>query len=154
MNIRKIFLKPHHFLDIIKLYGSGVGKFIPDKKYGHDFYRIGNVVLKNPKILVCLTIGEDDVCKPCKFLKKDKCADLVSETLGYCLKQKWNETIDKRILKTLELKEGDQLTAIKLCQLTKDKLKVADIREIWKEKPTKDVKNRIKNLMSGLEKYC
>jgi len=151
---REIFLKPHHFLDIIKLYGSGVEKFKPDKKYGHDFYKVGNLILKNPNVIICLTVKADDICNPCKFLKRGRCTDLVTESLGYSLKQNWNEAIDKRILKTLGLEEGGQLTAIKFCQLAKEKLRAADIRKIWRERPAEEVKSRIKNLMSGLERYC
>ena len=25
-------IKPHHFMDIIKLYGSGITEFVPDEK--------------------------------------------------------------------------------------------------------------------------
>lgn len=27
-----IIIKPHHFMDIIKLYGSGIEVFVPDEK--------------------------------------------------------------------------------------------------------------------------
>ncbi len=40
-----ITIKPHHFMDIIKLYGAGIESFVPDEKLGHDFYRIGNLRL-------------------------------------------------------------------------------------------------------------
>lgn len=30
-------IKPHHFMDIIKLYGGGIQVFVPDTDYGHDF---------------------------------------------------------------------------------------------------------------------
>ena len=141
-------------MDIIKLYGSGVEKFKADKKYGHDFYRIGNLISKNPNVVIHIIVKADDICKPCKFLKKDRCTDSITRTLGCISKQNWNEAIDKSILKTLGLKEGGQLTAIKFCQLAKEKLRAADIRKIWKERPAEEIKSRIKNLMSGLEKYC
>lgn len=35
-----ILIKPHHFIDIIKLYGSGIDRFVPDEKMGHDFIRL------------------------------------------------------------------------------------------------------------------
>lgn len=28
-------IKPHHFMDIIKLYGGGIQVFVPDTDYGH-----------------------------------------------------------------------------------------------------------------------
>lgn len=33
-----LVIKPHHLLDIFKLYGRGVETFVPDDKYKHDFY--------------------------------------------------------------------------------------------------------------------
>lgn len=38
--MNSILIKPHHFIDIIKLYGSGIDRFVPDEKMGHDFYFI------------------------------------------------------------------------------------------------------------------
>ena len=35
-----IVIKPHHLLDIFKLYGKGIENFIPDKNYNHNFYLI------------------------------------------------------------------------------------------------------------------
>lgn len=31
-----ILIKPHHFMDIIKLYGTGIHTFVPDEKMGHE----------------------------------------------------------------------------------------------------------------------
>ncbi len=32
-----ILIKPHHFIDIIKLYQYGIDKIVLDEKMGHDF---------------------------------------------------------------------------------------------------------------------
>ena len=37
--VDEIIIKPHHFIDIIKLYGAGIERFIPDEPMGHDFYK-------------------------------------------------------------------------------------------------------------------
>ena len=34
--VDEIIIKPHHFIDIIKLYGAGIERFIPDEPMGHD----------------------------------------------------------------------------------------------------------------------
>ena len=49
---KPITIKPHHFLDIIKLYGNGLEKFVPDKNYGHDFYKVGNIILAKYNIII------------------------------------------------------------------------------------------------------
>lgn len=35
-----ILIKPHHFIDIIKLYGSGIDRFVPDEKWDMIFIRL------------------------------------------------------------------------------------------------------------------
>lgn len=61
-----IKIKPHHFMDIIKLYGSGLNEFIPDQVYQHDFYLVANEIVNNHQVELTLTDGEDDICRPCK----------------------------------------------------------------------------------------
>jgi len=148
---QKLFLKPHHFLDIIKLHGFGVKRFKPDKKYGHDFYKIGNIILENPETLVWLTIGADDICKPCRFLKNGKCVDLSSDL--NLSKQKWNKRIDRRILKSLDLVDEDGVIVFKLCGMALERLTSRKIAEIWKERPASETEKRIDNLQNGLRKY-
>lgn len=50
--MKTVIIKPHHFMDIFKLYGTGIEEFVPDQKMGHDFYAIANAIIKNP-YLVC-----------------------------------------------------------------------------------------------------
>lgn len=35
--MEEIKIKPHHFMDIIKLYGSDIEVFVPDEKWGTTF---------------------------------------------------------------------------------------------------------------------
>ncbi len=55
-------IKPHHFMDIIKLYGGGIQVFVPDTDYGHDFYRAANEIIGNHRIQIKVTSGADDIC--------------------------------------------------------------------------------------------
>ena len=73
--MNSILIKPHHFIDIIKLYGSGIDRFVPDEKMGHDFYNVANEIIDNPSIDLKLTI---DV---------------------------YNKTLDKRIIKLYNLND-------------------------------------------------
>jgi hypothetical protein len=147
-----IFLKPHHFLDIIKLYGFGLNFFVPDPRYGHNFYKVGNLILKNPQTDIVLTTKADDICKPCKFLKNGKCRDKIKNFICSS-KEEWNRTIDKRILNNLNLGKGNSLAAFELCQLASKKLTPKIISKIWRERPKKETKERIKYLLKGLSKY-
>ena len=54
--MEKITIKPHHFMDIIKLYGSGLEVFVPDEKIGHDFYKLDINKLSN----ITLNYGDEE----------------------------------------------------------------------------------------------
>lgn len=149
-----ITAKPHHLLDIFKLYGAGVKKFTPDPFYGHDFYRIGNLVLDDPNLRVKFTIGVDDICKPCKYLKSKECSDFVSgNPEEYSSKEFWNKTIDKRIMNELSIEDGIEMTVGEYCKLALERLNEENISEIWKERPQKETDKRTKLLLKGLRKY-
>lgn len=87
-----ILIKPHHFIDIIKLYGSGIDRFVPDEKMGHDFYKVANEIIDNPSVGLKLTIGGDDICKPCKKYH-EQCVDLLTHIQGYTSKDVYNKTL-------------------------------------------------------------
>ena len=91
-------IKPHHFMDIIKLYGGGIQVFVPDTDYGHDFYRAANEIIGNHRIQIKVTSGADDICGPCRFLGSDKtCTDCISHIKGIRSKNSYNKMLDCRI---------------------------------------------------------
>lgn len=152
MNV--ISVKPHHLLDIIKLYGAGLDRFVPDPNHHHDFFRIGNITLKHPETIVKFTLGSDAVCTPCKFNQNDCCLDkVVGNPPPYQSKGVWNKTIDKRLMKILSIKENEEMTMRDYCQLAFEKLNPSNMKKIWKERPTQETANRTKFLFAGLQKY-
>ena len=102
--MNSILIKPHHFIDIIKLYGSGIDRFVPDEKMGHDFYKVANEIIDNPYIDLKLTIDGDDICKPCKKYH-EQCIDPLTHIQGYTSKDVYNKTLDKRIIKLYNLND-------------------------------------------------
>jgi len=149
----EILMKPHHFLDIIKLYGAGLEKFIPDIERGHDFWKIGNMVLENPDLIFRLTAGNDSICVPCKFNEKEKCIDVVEIDLGEMPKDEFNKAIDGNIFRKLGIEEGAVFSAREFCRLAKEKLGKEDIFEIWNQKSEAETEKRCEMLFAGFEKY-
>ena len=45
--MKTVIIKPHHFMDIFKLYCTGIEEFVPDQKMGHDFYAIANAIIND-----------------------------------------------------------------------------------------------------------
>ena len=148
--MEKILIKPHHFLDIIKLYGSGLDSFVPAPDFGHDFYRIGNIILENPKISMKLTAKGDDICAPCNCFNGEVCIGDSANNPEYPKKEDWNNLIDNRLFKKLDLKEGSEITALEFVKLAKEKINKEDILEVWKEKI---IPQGVPFLLAGIDKY-
>ena len=146
-----ITIKPHHFLDIIKLYGSGIDKFVPDEKMGHDFYKIGNEILQNKKIKLNLTIDKDDICTPCKYCKDGICSDELTIIKGYNLKDTYNKDIDKRLIKYYQLDLKKEYTALELCDIYLSQKE--NIFKVWKEEDDEKTNKRYDLFVKGAKKY-
>lgn len=142
-------LKPHHFMDILKLYGAGVEEFVPDKKLGHDFYRAGNLILENPDLPVFLTSEGDDICRPCRAYR-GCCQDGLSHIPGYTSKDAYNHQLDSRIFSLFGL-SGGPYTALELCEiLYADREKIF---QVWIEEESSAVQQRCERFTAGAEKY-
>jgi hypothetical protein len=148
-----LLIKPHHFLDIIKLFGSGLERFVPNIEYGHDFWKVGNEILENPNVQLELTINNDAICTPCKFRRGSACSDVTSANTTDISKDEWNKRIDRRLLKLLGLEDGAKLSARELCRLARQKITREGVFEVWKEKPVDVTAKRAGFLMAGFEKY-
>lgn len=147
--MNSIIIKPHHFIDIIKLYGSGLTRFVPDEAMGHDFYRVGNLILEHPELPLCLTVEGDDICKPCR-LYKGRCMDSISHISGITEKEVYNHLLDTRILTLFDLTEPIY-TAADLCELLFQKASL--IFDVWREEDEEAAKKRHQLFSAGAERY-
>lgn len=145
----EIIIKPHHFMDIIKLYGSGIEHFVPDEKMHHDFYKVANNIINDPSVSLKLTIYGDDICKPC-IKYKDECTDLLDHILGYTTKNNYNQTLDKRIIELYNLR-NTQYTALELCTIIFENKDY--IYDVWKEEDNSITDKRYKLFSLGAMKF-
>ena len=147
-----IKIKPHHFLDIIKLYGKGIEKFIPDEKYNHNFYSVANEIINNHKVLIGITLGEDDICSPCKYIGKDGiCIDKIEHINGVNSKDEWNKILDNRIIGYTKILENNKFSAFKYCEILYSIKE--QIFDIWKEEPDAAKNYRYDTFCTGAKKY-
>ena len=146
-----ITIKPHHFLDIIKLHGAGLEQFIPDEKMGHDFYRIGNLILNNKEIHIKLTTEKDDICTPCKYCQKGKCIDKLTTIKGYTEKDTYNKTLDERMIKYFNLDLNKEYTAYELCSIYLSNNEL--IYKVWQEEDNEKTDKRFNLFTNGAKKY-
>jgi len=146
-----ITIKPHHFIDIIKLYGAGITVFVPDEIMGHNFYKIGNQILNDKETKLKLTIKEDDICLPCQVFDGKKCTDALSHIPGFTLKNTYNSTLDQRIISILSLDTTTIYTARNLCSLIKEQSSI--IFKVWKEEANDITKPRYELFNKGANQY-
>ncbi len=147
-----IKIKPHHFIDIIKLYGSGVNEFIPDQTYQHDFYSVANKIINNHQVELILTDGEDDICKPCKFISEAGCCtDSISHINHITSKDFYNKTLDNRLMRLMNLSFAKIYIASELCAIMY-KYKDA-ILSVWKEESHPVTQRRYELFCAGSLRY-
>lgn len=102
MNYIKI--KPHHLLDILKLYGNGIEIFVPDENYKHNFYQCANAVVNLEISQIEFTMESDDICYPCKFNSENGCTDKL-KLFTHFSKNDYNTQIDRLLLMQLNLQD-------------------------------------------------
>ena len=146
-----ILIKPHHFFDIVKLYGAGIEHFVKDEEHGHDFYKVANAVLENREMLLELTAGSDDICAPCRSCDKTRCTDPLTVIPGYQLKENWNKVIDNRLFDFCGYRAGAIMTATELCRRLYEIKECID--EVWQEEPDEKRQIRVHNFCKGAERY-
>lgn len=148
-----IYIKPHHFVDIITSFGTGKKTFEPHP-YGHAIHTIAEKILHNPDILLEIELDADDICKPCKHNINGLCDDTIDTSFrpeAPTSKRQWNLLIDRRWCERLNIKQGDRLTARKFCKRLQDL--AGDITDIYREIPADMTSERASNLKKGITEF-
>ena len=142
-------LRIHHFYDIIRDFGSG--KDIKPHPYGHSYYKVAELIRKNPNLQIKIVVGADAVCEGCKFLKDGKCLDKITHRKDFTSKEDFNNYLDKRIIKVSSFNEGDVLTPVELCKKAKSYLE--KIEWVYEGNDPEHTEKRKENFINGLKDY-
>ena len=153
INNMDIVIKPHHLLDIFKLYGKGIENFIPDKNYNHNFYLIGNAVIRNEVNKIRFTYSYDDICKPCYYLKNSVCSNYFSANGVDINKNKFNEKLDIRLMKLLNLKFDEIYEFKDIIELFNSEVSLKLINLAWYSSNQDDNKIRYELTKKGIENF-
>ncbi|MDD3204462.1 MAG: DUF1284 domain-containing protein [Lachnospiraceae bacterium] len=145
-----ILIKPHHFIDIIKLYGAGIEQFVPDEAFGHDFYKVANEIVHNPDCELQITIYGDDICKPCNRYNGLECTDPLDKIAGYDRKEIYNQALDSRLTELLQLDTKSRYTVRELLQVMQENPKI--IFRVWLEEDSDVTEKRNTLFQKGCEK--
>lgn len=148
-----IYIKPHHFVDIITSFGAGKVKF-DAHPYEHAVHTIAKRILSHRDILLEMELGADDICKPCKYNINGLCDDTIDTSFrpkAPALKREWNLLIDQRWCERLKVKQSDRLTARQLCERLRDF--AGEITDIYHEIPPARTFGRASNLKKGVTRF-
>lgn len=129
--MENIVIKPHHLLDILKLYGKGIENFVPDINYKHNFYLIANMIVNGKVEFIRFTRDCDDICRPCKYCKTEKCYDVVAFLNGYS-KDQYNKEIDDELLKIWSLRFGMDYNFKDILVMLSKELNYHLFKKVWK----------------------
>lgn len=146
-----ITIKPHHFLDIIKLYGAGIENFVPDENRHHDFYKVANQIIHDQNTQLKLTIHTDDICEPCRCHIENKCIDELNTIEGYDYKDDYNHVLDNRMIKYFHLDMKQTYTAYELCTIYYKQKE--NIMKVWIDENTQQTQKRYDLFCLGAQKY-
>lgn len=143
-----IKLRPHHILDIVR--NIGHERKIEPHPFGHDLHIVSNQILENIDQPLVLVVGADDICMPCTKLNANSiCVDILPQCDDKPSKQKYNDSLDQKVLNYLNLKEGSQLTVREYLNCVNDKLN--GIEKICTH-PKEEESYRLAGLKMGLKK--
>ena len=148
-----IYIKPHHFIDIITYYGGGKETFTPHP-YGHAVHTVAEQILGNRDILIEFELGADDICKPCIHNINGVCDDTIDTSFrpdAPELKREWNLIIDRRWCERLSIGQGDRISAREFCKLILSR--AGDITDIYREIPVDRTAERQCKLNEGIRKF-
>lgn len=145
-----INIRPHHLLDVYKLYGRGIFPLSPNTDYGHDVYLIGNLLINHKVDSVVLVNKADDICKPCKYYENGICADDIHKE-GFNGKHEYNFFIDQKLLQYLKLDDGAEYNLDTLLSLFIKRASLEMFCKVWCFND--DNESRFTDTITGIKKY-
>lgn len=145
-----ILLKPHHLLDLIRDFGAGQEH--QPHPYGHALHLVARRLAAEPGLMVELTAGADEICRPCRHLGPDgRCRDGCAVSGYESSKEAWNRLIDRRLFARLGLREGRRLSALEFCRIAGEGL--GELATLYPEEPPEKTAWRGDCLRRGLAEF-
>lgn len=147
-----ITIKPHHLLDVYKLYGRGIYPFSPDEKFGHDFYLVGNYLINHQVKSVIFTAHSDDICRPCRYLKNGVCNDEL-DLAEFRTKNDYNLMIDQKLLFDFQWKENTSYQLDHLLSSIVEQATPELFCKVWSYSAVDDSILRFTQTLNGVKRY-
>jgi len=144
--------RPHHLIDIICQHGAG-SPFKPHA-YGHAVHTVAAEVIERPEVSIEFVVGADAICDPCVHLVYGRCDDLIKLCDPPISKQDYNDALDRRVLDSLGMTDGQQMTFLEYLGTLRSHLD--NLRTVYSHPDVlalgEDTDRRMARLEAGLEK--
>ena len=114
---------------------------------------IGNAVIGNEVNKIRFTYSYDDICKPCYYLKNSVCSDYFSANDVAINKNKYNEKLDIRLMKLLNLKFDEIYEFKNIIELFNSEVSLKLINLAWYSSNQEDNITRYKLTKKGIENF-
>jgi len=142
-------LRIHHFFDIIRDFGRKVE--LKPHPYGHSYHKVAKAIWNYPYLKIRIVAESDDICVGCIHLKDNSCDDLISFRKDFRHKEKFNDFIDRKIMKACLINNDEVLNPVQLC--TKTRLYLANILWIYDGNDLEHTLSRKESIIRGLKEY-
>lgn len=142
-----LHIRIHHFFDILRDYGSK--KELKPHIYGHSYHVIGKRIYSNEVSEMTLIIENDDICRSCTKLSEGHCIDVISHRADFTSKEKFNNFLDARIMKAMNLKKNQIISFKDLLSISQ--LYINSIESIYRGNNPEHTKTRKRNVETGIE---
>jgi hypothetical protein len=141
-------LRIHHFFDMLRDYGAK--KEIYPHPYGHSYHLLAEKTYSNELDSIKIIISNDDVCADCSKSKDGHCLDTLDYREDFSLKEDFNNHIDHRIMKKMNLRENQIISFKELLGLAE--LYINDMDWIYEGNDPDHTEKRRENVIKGVLK--
>ena len=141
-------LRIHHIFDIIR--DLGANKTFEKHSYDHSYHKVAKSIIEKNNHAFKIVVSTDDICKNCIKLEDNKCTDDIFHRKDFSQKEKFNDYLDNRINKILNLKENETTTLKNLINIA-DKY-IENIEYIYDGNDEINTKERKINVINGIAK--
>ena len=128
----------------------GAKKEICPHTYGHSYHLIAGKIYSNELDRIKLIISNDDVCEYCSKLNEGHCIDTINHREDFSLKEDFNNHIDRRIMKKMNLRENQTISIKELLELAE--LYIKNMDWIYKGNDPDHTEKRRENVIKAVLK--
>ena len=129
--IINVLISPFHLLCIFKEFGEGIDLFHPDLKSQNNYYFLANAIIFKDVDHVNFTIGCDEVCNSCVYLKNDNCIDKLVENKNYLNINDYYININNYLFSIMKINDNNSYDMKHILNLINNIISIEIVNKCW-----------------------